>query len=141
MLMACGVSNQILPQRQVQQPARGAEASDWKYQRGLAGAECDRMTCESLDGIERGVADDGRRRRLAVKEVLYVGAGEAAINNVGGDDGDKAGGLAAVAMRPDAAASVKQGLVAIEVLNLEQAAQTPHVARRSGSASLSGRQT
>ena len=88
------------PKRQLLQPPSGVQTSYWKQQRDLARADLKRMTGKGFDRVEWRISDEGRRRRLAVEEILNQASRVAAINDVGGDDGMPAA-LAASAMRPN----------------------------------------
>ena len=63
---------------------------------------------------------------MALKEVLDLAAGITAVHNVGGDDVGVAGRLCAGGDAAKATASIKQDLIAIEVLNLEQPRRAPN---------------
>src|SRR6516225_11569985 len=112
------------PERQLLRPPSGVQASYWKQQRDLAGAELKRMTGKGFDRVEWRISNDGRRRRLTVEEILNQASGVALINDVGGND-SVAGDLGCLGDAAKAGAGVQQNLAAIKVFDLEQPDRDP----------------
>ena len=82
------------------------------------------MTGKGFDRVEWRISDEGRRRRLAVEEILNQASRVAAINDVGSDDGI-AGRLGCLGDAAKPGAGIQQDLAAMKVFDLEQADRDP----------------